>query len=201
MTQPQYDDYQPRDRDEWRAWLVANHASAPGVWLVTYKKASGKPMLPYAAAVEEALCVGWIDSRGNKLDDERTKLLFTPRQPGSPWSAPNKRRVAALIAADRMLPAGAAKIEAAKRDGAWTALDTVEALAVPSDLADALQANPAAAATFDAFSPSATKPLLWWIVSAKRPATRASRIARIVEAAAAGRNPLAWRPKQERGDG
>lgn len=201
-AEPRYEDVEVTGRDQWRAWLAANHAASPGVWLVTYKKTGGRPQLhvPYDDAVEEALCFGWVDSRPNKLDVDRSKLLVTPRKPGSPWSAPNKRRVAALLDAGLMTPAGLAKIEAAKRDGSWEALDTVEALEVPPDLGTALAANAAAETNFGAFPPSVKKPLLWWVASARRPETRAKRIARVVAEAAENRNPLAYRPKGEPGD-
>ncbi len=200
---PVYEDVEVTDRATWRAWLAANHAGSPGVWLVTYKKSGATPHLhfPYDDAVEEALCFGWIDSRGNKLDADRTKLLFTPRKPRSPWSAPNKRRVEALLARGLMTPAGLAKIGAARRDGSWEALDAVEALEVPPDLRDALAANPAADANFAAFAPSVKKPLLYWVTSARRPETRATRVARVVAEAAENRNPLAYRPKSERQQG
>jgi uncharacterized protein YdeI (YjbR/CyaY-like superfamily) len=186
----------PADRRQWREWLAAHHDRSPGVWLVSHKAGSGKPSLTYDEAVEEALCFGWIDSRRVSLDAERSRQYFSPRRPGSPWSAPNKRRLARLIEQGLMTPAGLAKIEAAKRDGSWTAYDAVEALHVPPDLAAALAADPAARDRFDAFGRSVKKALLWWVASAKRPETRARRVAEIVAAAAEDRNPLASpRPK------
>jgi uncharacterized protein YdeI (YjbR/CyaY-like superfamily) len=190
------DTVHPTDRRQWRDWLAANHATATGVWLVTYKASSGKPGLAYDEAVEEALCFGWIDGRRDTLDAERSKQYFAPRRPGSPWSAPNKRRLERLIEQGQMAPAGLAMIEAAKRDGSWTAYDAVEALQVPPDLAAALAADPTARDRFAAFGRSAKKQLLWWVASAKRPETRAKRVAEVVAAAAEDRNPLASpRPK------
>jgi uncharacterized protein YdeI (YjbR/CyaY-like superfamily) len=110
--------------------------------------------------------------------------MFTPRRPGSPWSRSNKERVARLAREGRMTPAGRALVEAAKRDGSWTKLDAVENLAVPSDLAEALAANSKAEQHFNAFSPSARRHILGWIASAKRPETRAKRIAETVRLAA-----------------
>lgn len=190
-----YDDVLAETRADWRRWLEANHATAPGVWLVTYKKGSGQPHLPWDDVVEEALCFGWIDSRGNKVDAVRTKLLVTPRRPGSAWSRVNKERIERLLANGLMTPAGQARIDAAQADGSWPALDEVEALVVPPDLEAALDADSAARAGWETFPPSVKKPLLWWVVSAKRPATRARRIAEIVMGAKQGRNPLAYRPK------
>ncbi|CAA9537265.1 MAG: hypothetical protein AVDCRST_MAG73-1456 [uncultured Thermomicrobiales bacterium] len=189
----EYEEFEAGSRQAWRDWLAANHDTSPGVWLVSYKKASGKEGVSYVPAVEEALCWGWIDSRPNKLDAERYRQLFTPRRPNSQWSAVNKRRVAALIADGRMAPPGLAKIEAAKADGSWNAYDAVEALTVPDDLAAAFAADEAAEAGFAAFSASAKKQLLWHLQTAKRPETRAKRIAQIVDGARAGRNPLGWR--------
>jgi uncharacterized protein YdeI (YjbR/CyaY-like superfamily) len=185
--------FQAGSRAEWRRWLEAHHDSSSGIWLVSFKKASGKPGVSYPEAVEEALCFGWIDSRPNALDDERYMQYFSPRKRGSPWSKVNKERIARLLDQGLMAPPGLAKIEAAKRDGSWSAYDAIEALTVPDDLAAALRADPAAAANFRAFADSAKKQLLWWIASAKRSETRSTRVARLVEAAAANRNPLDYR--------
>lgn len=193
--QPQEDRFHPQDRDEWRDWLESNHETSKGVWLVSWKKATGKPRLTYDEAVEEALCFGWIDSRPNKLDDERSMLWFTPRNPGSVWSRINKQRIEKLVDTGRIAPAGTALVEAAKRDSSWTSLDRVEDLIVPSDLEEALQASPDAQQYFTSFAPSVKKPLLWWIESAKRPETRARRIRRVVESAERNENPLAYRKK------
>ncbi len=169
------------------------------MWLILYKKGSGTPGVTYEEAVEEALCFGWIDSVTNRLDGERFMQLFTPRKRKSPWAKSNKERVERLLAAGLMAPAGLAAIEAAKRDGTWTALDGIEDLQVPDDLAAALAANPAAEARFAAYSASTRKQLLWWVVSAKRPETRQRRIARIVAAEAAEkRNPRAVFPRDKR---
>ena len=163
------------DRATWRAWLEANHATATGAWLVTWRKGHG-PVLDYGEAVEEALCYGWVDSTGGRLDDRRTKLYFAPRKIRSVWSASNKERVARLIAAGLMRPAGLAAIERAKANGAWTALDEVELGIVPADLAAALAAHPPADARFAAFPWSARRAILIWVADAKKPETRAARV-------------------------
>ncbi len=106
-------------RAEWRAWLAKNHATAAGVWLVSWKKPTGKPSVGYSAAVEEALCFGWIDSLAKSIDDERSRQLFTPRRAKSRWSASNRERVARLEAAGLMQPGGRAAVEAAKASGTW----------------------------------------------------------------------------------
>ena len=144
----------------------------------------------------EALCFGWIDSRANILDDQRSMQLFTPRKSGSPWSKLNKQRIERLIEQGLMTPAGMAKIEAARRDGSWTAYDAIEALTIPADLDAALAANATAHEHFRAFSNTSKKQLLWWVASAKRPATRAKRIEQLVAAAAEDRNPLSYSRKR-----
>jgi uncharacterized protein YdeI (YjbR/CyaY-like superfamily) len=163
------------DRATWRAWLEANHASTRGAWLVTWRKGHG-PVLDYGEAVEEALCFGWVDSTGGRVDDRRTKLYFAPRKARSVWSASNTGRVERLIAAGLMRPAGLAAIERAKDNGSWTALDEVEQGIVPSDLATALAAHPPAAANIAAFPWSARRAILVWIADAKRAETRLARV-------------------------
>jgi uncharacterized protein YdeI (YjbR/CyaY-like superfamily) len=172
------------DRRAWRAWLEQHHATAPGVWLIYYKKGSGKPRVAYADAVEEALCFGWIDSRPNAIDEERYMQLFSPRKPHSIWSRLNKQRAEKLIAEGLMTSAGMAKIEAARADGSWDTYEAVEALTMPSDLKKALAANPTARKNFAAFSNTSKKIILHWVASAKRPETRARRIEETVRLAA-----------------
>jgi uncharacterized protein YdeI (YjbR/CyaY-like superfamily) len=185
-----YDRFHATSRQEWRNWLEANHAASPGVWFVYYKQSSGKQRVSYQDAVEEALCYGWIDSLTRKFDDERYLQLFTPRKAKSVWSKPNKERVTRLIQAGLMAAPGLAKIEAARQDGSWNALDDIDTLTIPDDLRDALAANPTAGRHFQAFSNSAKKGILWHIASAKRPETRSKRIEQIVRAAEHNRNPL-----------
>jgi len=172
------------DRATWRAWLEANHATARGAWLVTWRARSGRRGLEYEAAIEEALCFGWVDSTSGRYDDDRGKLYFAPRRSRSGWAASNKARVERLIAAGRMAPAGLAAIERAKASGSWELLDSVERLEVPEDLAQALSSHPPAATNFAAFTPSTRKMLLGWVAMAVRPATRAARITEVAEAAA-----------------
>ena len=140
--------------------------------------------------MEEALCFGWVDSRTRRLDDERYMLMFTPRKPGSPWSRPNKERVERLVASGLMTPPRLAKIEEAQRNGAWTVYDAIEDLVIPDDLAAALAEGTSAQETFEGFSISVRKNILWWIASARRPETRARRIAKTAAAVAENRNPL-----------
>jgi uncharacterized protein YdeI (YjbR/CyaY-like superfamily) len=114
-----HEQVQLETRAEWRAWLAANHASASGVWLVSWKRATAKPAVGYDAAVEEALCFGWIDSLAKSIDDERSRQLFTPRRPTSKWSQSNRDRVQRLLAAGLLEPAGLAAVERAKERGTW----------------------------------------------------------------------------------
>jgi uncharacterized protein YdeI (YjbR/CyaY-like superfamily) len=169
----------PKTASEWRRWLRDNHDKKQGVWLVAYKAATGKARLGYEESISEALCYGWIDSVNRPLDDERIGLLFTPRKARSGWSRTNKVRISRLLEEGRMRPAGLAKIAAAKRDGSWTLLDSVEALEVPDDLRKALSA--AGARQFAALTPGRRKEHLRSLVTAKRPETRARRVADIVK--------------------
>lgn len=183
----------PLSRAEWRAWLMENHTRPEGVWLISYKKATGKPRFDYDEAVEEALCFGWIDSKPNKLDKERSMLWFAPRKAKTGWSRLNKQRVERMIAADNMHPAGLTKIEAAKADGSWSALDAIEALEIPPDLAEAFAAYPNAADNFEAFPRSVKRGILEWIATAKRAETRAKRVEETARLAAQNIRANQWR--------
>jgi len=168
--------YVAKTRKGWRTWLAKNHEQTSGVWLITYKKSSGQPHLAYAAAVEEALCFGWIDSLPRKLDEQRTMLYFAPRKAGSGWSALNKQRIDKLREQGLLTPAGIAKIEAAKKDGSWSKLDEVEMLAIPDDLRLEMEKYLNATQYFEAFPKSAKRGILEWISNAKRPETRRKRV-------------------------
>jgi len=173
------------DRAAWRRWLATHHDTSPGIWLVFDKKSSRPDRLAYVAAVEEALCYGWIDSTVRTIDDTRYVQLMTPRKAKSTWARTNKARVERLIAEGLMAEAGLASIERAKANGSWESLDGVESLVVPDDLEKALRARPAASKNFGAFAPSARKGYLHWISQAVRAETRAKRIAHVVELAEA----------------
>ena len=174
----------PKSRSGWRQWLARNHAGSSGVWLATYRKETGKPRVEYEHAVEEALAFGWIDSKSKGLDDGRTLLWMSPRKPSSGWSRSNKERLARLERQGLMTDAGRAAVDAAKRSGAWTLLDSVEALEEPADLAAALDASPAARVNYDAFPASSKKLILTWIATAKREETRRARVAETARLAA-----------------
>lgn len=176
---------QPASRAAWRRWLERHHTRDRGVWFVYFKKASGKQRFTYEDMIEEALCFGWIDGVARALDADRAMLWLSPRKPKSMWSAPNKQRVARLVAAGLMHPAGLAKVELAKRNGSWSALEASDRLEVPDDLAAALAAAPQARAHFDAFPKSAKRAVLEWVRQAKRAETRARRVAVSARLAAA----------------
>jgi uncharacterized protein YdeI (YjbR/CyaY-like superfamily) len=170
-------------RRQWRTWLAKNYDTFHAIWLVSYKVSTGKPRLDYDALVEESLCFGWIDSTIRTIDEDRAAIYVSRRKKGSIWSRPNKERIERLQASGLMTPAGQALIDAAKADGSWTTYDVVEDLIVPPDLAAALKQDAQAAAYFEAFAPTRKKPILWWVYQAKKPETRAARVAEVVRLA------------------
>jgi uncharacterized protein YdeI (YjbR/CyaY-like superfamily) len=172
-----YSRFQPKSRRAWRAWLKKNHAKAPGVVLVYAKKHTGLSSLDWDEAVEEALCFGWIDSRRWRLDEQFFLQIFTPRKPKSRWSGLNKKRAESLIEAGLMTKAGQAAIDLAKKTGAWSAFDHVDAMVMPPDLKKALAAAPGAAAKFKALTPGRQKQFLYFMNDAKKEETRLKRIA------------------------
>ncbi len=177
-------------RATWREWLAANADTSSGIWLVMPRRGNDDPAPTYDEIVEEALCFGWIDSTVRTRDERFGLQLLTPRKPTSTWSASNKERLSRLMPAGLMTERGLQAIEVAKANGSWEILDAVERLEVPTDLAEALDAEPAARTFFDAMPPGVRKQHLWHVVSAKRPETRATRIAMIVTAAAESRRAV-----------
>jgi uncharacterized protein YdeI (YjbR/CyaY-like superfamily) len=158
--------------------LAANHDKEEnGIWLVFYKKETGRPSLEYGESVEEALCFGWIDSIIKRIDDEKYCRKFTPRKSDSRWSSTNKKRVEKIIKEDRMTGFGLAKIEAAQRSGSWK-LDPrpVINLGIPRELSEVLARNRKAKDFFEKLAPTYRKHFIGWIVTAKKPETRAKRL-------------------------
>lgn len=188
-----FEQFHPKDRKAWRQWLQKNHKTSPGIWLVYFKAESGKPRMPYADAVEEALCFGWIDSLPRKLDTQRSMLAFTPRKPKSVWSDLNKERVAQLITNGFMQTAGLAAIEIAKKNGSWDTLVESNKAALtnelPKDLIKAFKGKAAALKNYKAFAPSIRKQFMYWINSAKTEETRNKRIAHTVLMSEAKKKP------------
>ncbi len=166
----------------WAAWLERNHAGSDGVRLKFAKKGSGITTVTYAEAVEEALCYGWIDGQVARHDERYYLQRFTPRRRRSRWSQINRQKVERLAAQRRMKPAGLAQVEAAKSDGRWdAAYPSPSRAAVPADLQRALDDNPKAKAFFETLSGSPRYSILYRVEEAKRPETRARRIADYVE--------------------
>jgi uncharacterized protein YdeI (YjbR/CyaY-like superfamily) len=169
------------DRDQWRDWLCRHHATEAGIWLVFYKKETAKPTIAYEAAVEEALCFGWIDGVIKKIDDARYVRKFTPRRDNSGWSELNKKRAEKMLRQGKMTEAGMAKIKAAKKSGLWDKDPRpVISFDVPPELARALARNKKAKETFEKLAPSHRRHYIAWIAVAKRPETRERRIAESV---------------------
>jgi uncharacterized protein YdeI (YjbR/CyaY-like superfamily) len=170
------------DEAAWEAWLSEHHAGSDGVWLRFAKKGTGIPSLRYAGALDVALCFGWIDGQSRAIDEQWYCQRFTPRRKRSLWSKRNREKVAALIEAGRMRPAGLAEIERAKADGRWdAAYDSPSKATVPDDLRAALGASPAAAEAFAALNAQNRYAILHRVQTAKKPETRARRIARFVD--------------------
>lgn len=182
-----------RTRAAWRAWLSKHHASKHEIWLVYYKKGSGKASVAYAEAVEEALCFGWIDSTVKTLDAARYAQRFTPRKRGSNWSRPNLDRVVRLIADGRMTPAGSAHIPGKRQAAAYRSKHERRIsgpTTAPRDLAVALRANLKAQAVWKGLTPGYRRTYVRWVTDVKRPATRARRIELAVGRLARGIQPV-----------
>ena len=168
--------FTPRSRDAWRQWLEKNHASRTDVWLVYYKRHTGKPTVTYNDSVEEAVCFGWIDGVKRSIDDERYTHRFSPRNQTSRWSATNRKRAGKMIGAGLMTQAGHKAIEQAKRAGTWEAPTEMIDSSVPPELADFLRTNEKAASFFESLAPSYRTQFTGWINMAKRPETRQRRL-------------------------
>lgn len=176
------------DSDAWREWLTAHHEEATGVWLVLAKKGTTDPTtLTYDQALTEALCQGWIDGQTKRRDEGTYRVRFTPRRARSQWSARNVGIVTTLMHEGRMQPAGMAQVMQAKADGRWDAAYGGQAtIEVPADLAEALEAAPAARAMFDILTRQNRYVVVYQVDSAKRADTRARRIEKFVAMLARG---------------
>jgi len=177
------------DAAAWRAWLAEHHATSKGAWLIRPRPGSGLDLIGYEDAILQALCFGWIDGPVRSFDELRGGLWFAPRRPTSGWAATNKVRVAKLEAEGLLTEAGIRAIEVAKANGSWSVFDNADQLREPDDFAAALDAVPTARTAWDAFPPSTRKIGISHVDMARRPDTRASRIAKLVADAAEGRRP------------
>lgn len=170
-----------------RAWLKAHSASATELEVSFYKKGTAKPSITWPEAVAEALCVGWIDGVRHAIDDQAYRIRFTPRRPGSTWSAVNIKMPEHLIAAGRMTPAGQAAYDARRENRVGTYAYEQRSVDLPAEYARQLKAHRAAWADWQARAPSYRKAVVWWVVSAKTEATRQKRLAQLIADSAAGR--------------
>ena len=179
------------DADGWHEWLAANHATSRGVRLVLAKKGVSEPTgLTYDDALPEALTFGWIDGHLTRRDDATYRVRFTPRRARSSWSRRNVEMAERLIADGRMRPAGLAEVQRAKGDGRWErAYGGSASMEVPDDLHDALAASPPAQAMWDVLTRTNRFAVLYRVHEARRPDTRARRIAQYVEMLARGDTP------------
>jgi uncharacterized protein YdeI (YjbR/CyaY-like superfamily) len=171
-------------RAEWHTWLEQHHDTAAGVWLVVRKKGADAGGVYYDAAVEEAICFGWIDGKMQSVDAATFILRFSPRRKNSVWSKLNRNRAEKLMGSGRMTKAGLEKIRQAKTNGSWqTAYSAKEKPVMPADLKQALQQAPPAWKNFKDFADSYQTMYIGWIENAKRAETRTGRIRRVVERA------------------
>ena len=173
-----------RSAEDWRSWLMENHEKVENVWLIIFKKESRIPTVTYKDSVDEALCFGWIDSKGVKRDDSSYYQFYSKRKPKSNWSGVNKAKVEMLLAKGKMEPAGMAMVELAKKIGTWNTLDAATNLEIPDDLLAALQSYEAAEQNFEAFPKSTKRAILEWISAAKQSATRQKRVEETAKLAA-----------------
>ena len=165
----------------WNQWLRRNHALSDGVWLRFYKKSSGRQGITYEQALEEALCYGWIDGQAKPDGEGSWKQKFTPRRSRSMWSKRNRDRVAKLAEQGRMKAAGLKAVQAAKDDGRWgQAYDSPANMAIPPDFLAALKKDRAAFAFFKTLNKANTYAIAWRLQTAKKPETRARRMAALL---------------------
>ena len=169
-----------RSQREWRKWLHENHNSSSGIYLIFYAVEHGAESMRWEEAVQVAICYGWIDSTVKSLGNGKRKQYFCPRKPKSGWSKINKNYVRNLLKKGQMHPSGLEKIEQAKQDGSWSALDHVEEGRIPEDLELAFVSNPVAYKNYVNFSRGYQKSYLYWLNQAKREETRKKRIQEII---------------------
>jgi uncharacterized protein YdeI (YjbR/CyaY-like superfamily) len=168
------------DDSGWNEWLELNHNKSGGIYLIFYAIDHPKASMRWEEAVKVALRYGWIDSTVKSMGNGKRRQYFSPRKPGSVWSRLNKTHILKLTEEGLMHSSGIRKMEEAKADGSWYALDDVENGVVPPDLQEAFRRNPGAKANYEAFSRTYRKGYLYWLNHAKRPLTRQVRIQEII---------------------
>ena len=187
------------DQGDFHAWLEEHHESSDEQWVGFYKKATGKPSITWEESVDEALCFGWIDGLRKSIDGERYKIRFTPRRPGSHWSAKNLARIQELLAEGLVRPAGReiyeGRNQGREKGASYEQTGSVE---LTPAYRDQLASNPAALAYFEKAAPSYRKQVSWWVISAKKEETRQRRLSTLIESCAAGEviPPLRWSKKK-----
>lgn len=197
MSKQEIEQFYPETKQHWRKWLAENHIRKDAVWLVFYKKHTGKPSVNWSDAVDEALCFGWIDSKGETIDKDTFRQYFRKRKPHSTWSKINKQKIKTLTAKGLMTPAGFNVIDVAQQNGSWTILDEVEELIIPPELENAFEKFENSKDYFSSLSKSKKKVLLQWIALAKTVATRQKRILEIAENASQQQQPKQFRPQKK----
>jgi uncharacterized protein YdeI (YjbR/CyaY-like superfamily) len=196
MSKQEVEEFYPETKQHLRKWLQKNHLTKDAVWLIFYKKHTGKPSVAWTDAVDEALCFGWIDSKGETIDKDTFRQYFCKRKPTSTWSKINKQKIESLTAKGLMTEAGFKVIDIAKQNGSWTILDDAEELVVPPELQKALEEFENSKDYFSSLSKSKKKVLLYWIALAKTETTRQNRILEIAENASQKQQPEQFRPKR-----
>jgi uncharacterized protein YdeI (YjbR/CyaY-like superfamily) len=184
-----------RSAEDWRSWLKENHEKVENVWLIIFKKESRIPTVTYKDSVDEALCFGWIDSKGVKRDESSYYQFYSKRKPKSNWSGVNKAKVDVLLVQGKMEPAGMAMVELAKKIGTWNTLDAATNLEIPDDLLAALQSYETAVQNFEAFPKSTKRAILEWISAAKQSVTRQKRVEETAKLAAQNIRANQYTPK------
>jgi uncharacterized protein YdeI (YjbR/CyaY-like superfamily) len=185
LSGDQFDEVEVCSPDELATWLASNFDRAAGVWLLTHKKHVRDRHVSHEQVLDALVAFGWCDGRQLRIDDDRVLQQISPRRT-QPWARSYKVRAERLMAEGRMHIAGLAVVERAKASGMWDAMNAVDDLVVPEDLAMALDDNPPARANFDGFPPSTRRNILRWITYAKKPETRSRRLDRVASDAAAG---------------
>jgi len=183
---------------EFRQWLEKNHNEVKELWVGYYKKASGIPSITWPESVDEALCFGWIDGLRKSIDEKSYKIRFTPRRPGSHWSAVNIKRVGELKALGLMQPAGLEAFEKRDEKKSKQAAFEQQSVKLPEAYELKIKANKKAWGFFLSLAPSYKKTSVWWVISAKQEATRLKRLDTLIASSEKGEKipPLKWHKKK-----